>query len=226
MGFGICNYEHNYSRTSRLGKGTQADLAAEKFDLEHVDMGKMLREIAKEDTELGKEVYRIQNVTKTLVPSHILESVLDVKLKSLSREKGIVFDGVPRTVEQCAYLERILKETGRKMDAVILINIPDEESITRISKRWTCKKNQHPLIMGVDVKSESDKCPICGSEIFQRIDDSPEGVKKRLEIFKAETLPVVEYYKKAELLAQVDGTGSIEEVSKNIIDAIEKLVIL
>lgn len=204
------------------GKGTQAERLAQKFDLEHVDMGKILRRIAKLDTPLGKEVYRIQNVTKTLVPSRILLEVLSVRLNSIPREQGIVFDGAPRTVEQSEYLEKTLKENGKKIDAVVLINIPEEESIKRISKRWTCKKNQHPLIMGVDVKSEKDKCPIDGSEILQRIDDSPEGVKKRLEVFHQETMPVIEYFRKKGLLIEIDGIGSIEEVAERISDKLKE----
>lgn len=208
------------------GKGTQAEQLAQKFNLEHVDMGKILRRIAKLDTPLGKEVYRIQNVTKTLVPSRILLEVLSVKLNSIPREQGIVFDGVPRTVEQSEYLEKALEENGKKIDAFVLINIPEEESIKRISKRWTCKKNQHPLIMGVDVKSEKDKCPIDGSEIFQRIDDSPEGVKKRLEVFHNETMPVIGHFQKKGILIEIDGMGSIEEVSEKIFKELRERVII
>lgn len=198
------------------GKGTQAERLAEKFRLEHIDMGKTLREIAKQDTPLGKEIYKIQNVTKTLVPSRILKEVLWVKLNSLPRERGIIFEGVPRTIDQLEYLESALPESGKKIDAVVFINIPEEESIARIGKRWVCKKNQHPLIMGVDVKNKKDKCPVDGSEIYQRLDDTPEGVKKRLEVFCEETMPVIEYFRKKDILIEVDGRPSIEEVFKNI----------
>ena len=203
------------------GKGTQAEKLAEKFNLEHIDMGKFLREVAKQDTPLGKEIYQIQNVTNTLVPSRILREVLHLKLQSIPREQGVLMEGAPRTMSQREYVEEALLETGRKFDAVVFINIPEEETVKRISKRWTCKKG-HPLIMGVDVQSEKDKCPTDGTEIFQRTDDTPEGIKKRLQVYREETMPVIEDFRKRDLLLEIDGTPSIEEVQKSILAEIEK----
>ncbi|MFA5871449.1 MAG: nucleoside monophosphate kinase [Parcubacteria group bacterium] len=205
------------------GKGTQAELLAKKYNLEHIDMGKYLRVVAKLDTPLGKEIWQIQNVTKTLVPSRIMREVLHLKLNELPREQGIVFDGVPRNQEQMDYLESALQETGRKIDAVILINISEEESVRRICRRWTCK-NGHPLIMGVDVQSEKDKCPIDGSDIFQRADDTPEGVKKRLKVYHEETTPVIGYYKNKNLLIEIDGQQSVEEVFAEVVDLLENRI--
>jgi len=124
------------------GKGTQAQLLAEKFSLDHIDMGKTLREVAKNDTPLGREIYEIQNVTKTLVPSRILKEVLHLKLSSLSREQGLIIDGAPRTIEQTKYLEEALLEIGRKITKLIFVNISEEEAKKRISKRWVCEKVQ------------------------------------------------------------------------------------
>jgi adenylate kinase len=201
------------------GKGTQAEKLAQKYNLEHIDMGKYLREVAKLDTPLGKEIWQIQNVTKTLVPSRILEQVLHMKLQELPREQDIVFDGVPRTPDQMEYFNTAVQESGRKLDAVILISIPEEESIKRICKRWTCKSG-HPLIMGVDIQSEKDKCPIDGSDIFQRKDDTPEGVRTRLKIYHDETTPVIDYYKNRGLLIEIDGQQSIGDVFKSVIKEI------
>lgn len=205
------------------GKGTQAEKIAEKFNLEHIDMGKSLREVAKQDTPLGKEIYQIQNVTNTLVPSRILREVLHLKINSLPREQGILFEGVPRTIDQQQYLEEEIHNSGRKIDAVIFINIPEEETMKRISKRWVCKKHQHVLIMGKDIQSEQDKCPIDGSEIFQRIDDTPAGIKKRLDVNQKETMPVVEDYRKRGLLLEIDGTPSIEKVFENILEKLKTI---
>jgi adenylate kinase len=205
------------------GKGTQAELISKKYDLEHIDMGKTLRRIAEQDTSLGKKIYHIQNVTKTLVPSEILKEVLMVKLNSFPRERGIIFEGVPRTEDQREYIEEILRESGRKIDGALFINIPENESLERIEKRRTCKKCGRPLIMGKDVKAEGDKCPDCGGEIFQRKDDSLEGVKKRLEVFREETMPVIEHFREKGILIEVDGRPSIEEVNKGIVEKIGKL---
>jgi len=199
------------------GKGTQAEKLAEKFGLEHIDMGKSLREVAKQDTPLGKEIYHIQNVTNTLVPSRILREVLHLKLQSIPREQGVLMEGAPRTSDQREYVEEALLENGKKFDAVIFINIPEEETVKRISKRWICKKNQHVLIMGKDIKSEQEKCPIDGSEIFQRIDDTPDGIKKRLQVYQEETMPVIENFRERGLLIEIDGTPSIEKVFENIL---------
>jgi len=195
-------------------------MLAKKYNLEHIDMGKSLREVAKLNSPLGKEIYHIQNVTNTLVPSRILREVLHLKINSLSREQGILFEGVPRTVDQQEYLEEETHSSGRKIDAVIFINIPEEETVKRISKRWTCKKG-HPLIMGVDIQGEKDKCPIDGTEIFQRTDDTPQGIQKRLEVYRNETMPVIENFRERGLLIEIDGRPSIEKVFKNITDKIK-----
>lgn len=198
------------------GKGTQAELLSKEFNLEHIDMGGTLRQVAKMDTPLGKEIYHIQNVTKTLVPSKILKEVLNLKFASLSREKGLLIDGAPRTLDQVEYVESALLEFGRKINLVVFIEIPEKESIERISKRWSCQNCKKGFIMGVDVKSQDDKCPNCGSGIMQRIDDTEEGVKKRLEVFRKETLPVIDYFEKKGKLARIDGSQSIPKVFEDI----------
>ncbi|MCX6762398.1 MAG: nucleoside monophosphate kinase [Candidatus Moranbacteria bacterium] len=205
------------------GKGTQAEKLAEKYNLEHIDMGRSLREVAKQNTPLGKEIYHIQNVTNTLVPSRILREVLHFKINSLPREQGILFEGVPRTSDQQGYLEEEINNSGRKIDAVIFINIPEEETMKRISKRWVCKKHQHVLIMGKDIKREQEECPLDGSEIFQRIDDTPAGIKKRLQVNQEETMPVVENFRQRGLLIEIDGTPSIEKVFENILQKLKTI---
>jgi adenylate kinase len=198
------------------GKGTQAEILAKKYNLEHIEMGRFLREVAKTDTELGKQIHKIINIQGKLVDDKILKKVLHIKLQDLPREQGIIFDGVPRRRDQLEYLEDALKEFGRKVDAVININIPDEESIKRISKRRICRKNEHVLIMGTNIKSEDEECPICGSEIFQRIDDTPERVKVRLGIYHKDTSEVIEFYQQKGTVIEVDGVGTIEEVAGRI----------
>ena len=199
------------------GKGTQAQKLAQKLDLEHIDMGKFLREVAKMDTPLGKEVYKIQNITKTLVPAKILEEVFTIKLNDIPREKGIVFDGFPRNYDQTEYFEKSMKDFGRQADEVFYIKLSPEESLKRISKRRICQKCKKSFILGVDIKDEKDKCPACGGEIIQRADDTAEGVKKRLEVFNQETLPVIEYYRGKNKLVEIDGNQSIPEVYEEIL---------
>jgi len=205
------------------GKGTQAEMLARKYNLEHVDMGKYLREVAKLDTPLGKKIHEIINVQRMPVDADILEKVLRVKIQDVPQEQGIVFDGVPRKRDQLEYFEKEVQRFGRKIDALIYINLPEEESVKRISHRWTCKKNEHVLIMGKDIQGENDKCPICGSEIFQRMDQTVEATKKRYGWFKGETLPIMDFYKEKGLLIEIDGAPSIEEVSKNILKKLKTI---
>ena len=199
------------------GKGTQAEKLAQKFSLEHIDMGKSLREVALLETSLGKEIHEIINVKKELVSDKILKAVLHIKLAGLSREKGIVFDGVPRNTEQAQYFEEALLEFGRKISKVFIINLSEKESIGRISKRRVCSKCKSVYILGKDIKDENEPCAKCGGNIIIRPDDSEEGVRKRLGIFGEETMPVINYFKEKGLVEEIDGDQSIEKVFEKIL---------
>jgi len=203
------------------GKDTQTEMLAEKFSLERVNMGNFLREVAKLDTPLGKEIYQYQNVAGAMVPSRILKEVLGIKLASFAREQNIIFEGVPRTMEQAEYFDRILLESGRHVDKIVYINIPEEETLKRISKRWMCQKCKRILIKGKDIQSEEEKCPDCAGEIMQRIDDTKEVIMKRLKVFQNETIPVIKHYKKQGKLVEVDGCQTIEKVFQDILSRLD-----
>jgi adenylate kinase len=205
------------------GKGTQARMLAEKFNLEHIEMGKLLREIAKLDTPLGKKINEIINLQGKLVDDKIIEKVLHSKLLELPNERSIIFDGVPRRDDQRKYLDKELQKLSRELDAVIDINLSEKDSVERLSKRRVCK-NEHVLIMGKNIKSENDKCPICGSEIHQRIDDTPERIKTRLGIYHKDTKAVVDHYRQKGLLVEIDGRPSIEEVHESIMNKLKKIL--
>jgi adenylate kinase len=198
------------------GKGTQAEFLAKKFNLEHIDIGSALREVSKMETPLGKEIYETLNAKQGLVSDKIITDVLRFELGSLPREQGIILDGAPRRLEQAKLIESLLQESGRKLDAVIFVNISETESIKRISKRWICKKCKAVLIMGKDIKDKNDKCPKCGGDVMQREDDTEEGVKKRLAVFQKETIPVIEYFKQEGILIEIDGDQIIEKVTEDI----------
>lgn len=205
------------------GKGTQAELLAQKFNLEHIDIGGTLRELAKIKTPFGEKIQKIINVEKSLVPDEILNDILKLKVNSLSREQRIVFDGVPRTLKQAEFLDNLLLESGRKIDKVFFVNISANETMKRISKRWMCQKCKSILIMGRDIKSAANKCPRCGGNVYQREDDTPEGVKKRLATFQKETMPVIKYYRGKGILAEIDGKGEIKEVFNKIVKLFENV---
>jgi adenylate kinase len=199
------------------GKGTQAEKLAERFNLEHIDMGKFLREVALLNTPLGIKIHETINVRKELVDEEVLREVIHLKLVGLPREQGIVFDGVPRSQKQLEYLEEVIKEVGRKIDAVILITLSEKESLKRIAKRRVCEKCKAVYILGKD-KDASDKiCRQCGGKVDVRIDDTPDGVRKRLNIFERETMPIVDFYKNRGMVLKINGDQTIEEVFEEIV---------
>lgn len=196
------------------GKGTQAKLLAKKYALDHFDTGHVLRQIASRNTVLGREVYEIIIVKKELVCARLLREVLQIRLNDLGREQGIVFDGVPRNLEQLEYFEKALQEFGRKIDAVIFIDISKKEATKRIGKRFACEGCKETVILKA---GKTLVCSKCGGKLVQRTDDTKEGIKKRLEIFQTETMPVIEYFEKKKLVRKINGEQSIEKVFREIL---------
>ncbi len=204
------------------GKGTQAKLLAEKFNLTHIEMGLDLREQAEEDTQLGKELDEIINKKNELVSDDIIVRVIGEQINKAPAEKGIIIDGAPRTISQVEKVASAFKNNGRKLDKVVFINLSEGESIKRISRRVSCSSCGKIIKIGKDVKSINDKCPDCGGKLKQRKDDTSEGVKKRLEIFNKETTPVIKHYREKDMLLEVNGEQEIENVLKEIMENLEK----
>lgn len=203
------------------GKGTQAKLLEEKFDLFRIEMGEALRAVANGDTPFGKKIYETINVKRELVSSDLVIEVLHKELQKNINNKDVVFDGFPRRLDQIEVAEKILAENGKILNKAIFVNIPETESIIRISKRYNCAKCQFRFILGKDIKNPTDSCPECQGEIQQRPDDTPDGVRKRLAIFASETLPVINHYRQVGKLIEVDGTKSVEKVFQEIVKELE-----
>ncbi|MCK5084649.1 MAG: nucleoside monophosphate kinase [Candidatus Pacebacteria bacterium] len=204
------------------GKGTQARMLAKEFDLQIFETGAVLRELAKKDTEIGRKINEIINVKGDIVPWDFMkEQILGQKLDELSADKGIIFDGTPRILEEAEFWEKKLKEISRKIDYIFYIDVSKEESVKRISVRKLCKKNAHPLIVGKDLNEEEIKCPICGSEVYRREDDTPKKVLKRLEWNEENMKPVIEYYDNKKMITRIDGERSIENINKEILSYVK-----
>ena len=200
------------------GKGTQARMLAKRFDLQIFETGDILRNIAKQDTEVGRKINEIINIKGNIVPWDFMkEKILGQKLNELDENKGIIFDGTPRILEEAEFWNGKLKEANRKIDYIFYIDISKKESVKRLSVRKLCKENGHPLIVGKDLKEEDLKCPICGSEVFRREDDTPEKILKRLEWSKKLLDPVLEYYRDEKILIKIDGEQSVEDVFGEIV---------
>ena len=200
------------------GKGTQARMLAERYDLEIFETGAVLRKIAKQDTEVGRKINEIINVKGDIVPWDFMKKeILGQKLSELDENKGIIFDGTPRIMEEAEFWNEKLKKTGRDLDYVFYVNISKEESIKRISSRKLCKENSHPLIVGKNITEEDKKCPICGSEVYRRKDDTPEKVLNRLEWSEKLLAPVIKYYKNKNMFTKINGEQSVEDVFGEIV---------
>jgi len=203
------------------GKGTQAKLLVKEYDLQHLETGAILRRIAQEDSKVGKMIDVLINKHGEFVPWSIVREILDEAMESMDPTKGVVFDGTPRRMEEVYYWEERFLEDHSKFDHVFFIKLSEEESLRRISSRRICRDNSHPLIMGKDVHNETDRCPVCGSEIYIREDDTPEKVMKRLAWSKEILGPVIQYYRENDMLTEIDGSGTVEEIFAEIKKHIE-----
>ncbi len=203
------------------GKGTQADLIAEKFELVHVSTGDLFRENLKKQTELGKLAQTFMSRGE-LVPDDVTIAMVRERLSRPDCKKGALLDGFPRTPSQADALKEILKEFKSKVNLVPYIHVPPALLIERLSGRWTCKSGGHVFHEKYNPPRMKGVCDLDGSELYQREDDKPETVENRIKVYNEQTTPLIEYYRELNLLVEVDGTQSIEDVSAKLINLVEK----
>jgi adenylate kinase len=198
------------------GKGTQAQRLVEDFRLPYVATGEMLRAAVRAETPLGKEAKKFMN-NGDLVPDEIIIGVAVERLQQDDCKDGFILDGFPRTIDQAKALDAELQRVGRKLTAALLIDVPDEEVVRRISGRRQCIKNeQHIYHVDFDPPKHPDVCDQDGARLIQRDDDKPDTVKHRLEVYHEQTEPVIGYYEDQGLLRRFDGTRSPAEVHDHI----------
>lgn len=195
------------------GKGTQGERLARDTGVPRYATGDMLRQARREETELGRRAARYMDAGE-LVPDRL---ILDIVAEALSRpeaERGFILDGFPRTVEQAEGLDEILDGMDADLDAVIYLEVPEEELVRRLSSRRVCGECGAATRVDGD---GADGCPECGGELEQRPDDRPETVRRRLEVYRDETEPVLEWYRRSEVPVEtVEGTGSIADVARRL----------
>lgn len=208
------------------GKGTQSELLAKRFNLAHIEAGQLLRTAVKQQNDLGKKLNEIINIKKELVPDKVIGEVIEHALKTVPKNQGIILDGMPRRQSQVEMAEHILEVLDRNIDACIYLDISEAESLKRIAHRYACMDCGHKIVVGRDIPAGESHCAFCGGNIEQRADDTPEGIKKRLEIFHRDTQPVIEYYRGLEKLVDIQGEQSIEEVFKDIETALKEREII
>lgn len=204
------------------GKGTQAKIITDNFKIPQISTGDMLREAVAKGTELGKKAKEFMNQGK-LVPDEVVIGIVKERLKQKDCENGFILDGFPRTIAQAEALDRIMAEFGKRIDAVININVPEEEVVRRIVNRRICKKCGAIYHLIYDPPKKSGICDKCGGELYQRDDDKEAIVRERFGIYKKNTEPLIDYYKKKGILYDVDGTKDIEKVKAEILSILKKI---
>lgn len=195
------------------GKGTQAERLAGYFGLTHLSTGDMLRKAIADGTDLGRKAEKYVNAGE-LVPSELLNGVV----KSRLYEEGeFLLDGYPRTIEQAEFLETM---DELPLDGVLFINVDDETLIRRLSGRRICVEDGTVYHIEDDPSPDGAHCGVCGAELVQRDDDKEETVRRRLEVYRKETEPLIGFYKARGLLTEIDGDGTIEEVFSRAAEAL------
>ncbi len=203
------------------GKGTQAKMLSEKFNIPHISTGDIFRANIKNNTELGKKAktYMDQGL---LVPDELVVDLVVDRVKQEDCTKGYILDGFPRTIPQAEALDKALAALSDKVDFAVDVEVPDENIVKRMSGRRACLKCGATYHLEHIPPKQEGICDTCGSELVLRDDDKPETVLKRLGVYHEQTQPLIDYYKKAGILLEVDGTVDMKEVFDNIVSAVTK----
>ena len=194
------------------GKGTQASVISEELGIAHVATGDLFREAVKRGDELGRKAksYMDQGL---LVPDGITIEMLLERISKDDCASGYILDGFPRTLEQAKALDGALGAKGEAVDVVLYFRVPSDELVRRLSGRLICRSCQTPYHPVTSPPKVEGRCDQCGGELYQRADDSPETVRKRLEVYFAETATLIDYYKEAGKLTEIDGASDIGDVT-------------
>ena len=201
------------------GKGTQAAKIVEKYGVPHISTGDIFRENIKKGTELGKKAQEYMNRGE-LVPDDLVIEIATTRLLEDDCRNGFLLDGFPRTVYQAEKLDEFLAARGSKIDKVLDIAVEKEELITRLTGRRVCKACGASFhVVNIPPKKEGI-CDYCGGELIQRADDNLETVTNRIDVYEAQTMPLIDYYEKAGNLAHIDGSTGLENVFADIVSAL------
>ncbi len=187
------------------GKGTQGKKLTDEYNWPSISAGELIRARMKTDKAFAEKFSSVNQ--GNLIPDQEIAEMIKQRIKEKDCKKGYILDGFPRTVGQAELLDQMIK-----LDYAVLINVPDEESIKRLSARWQCRGCNK--IYGLN-EAPPKVCP-CGGEVYQREDDKPAAIKKRLELYHKETEPILGYYEKQRKLLKVSGKGTVEEVFEKI----------
>lgn len=202
------------------GKGTQAAMISGRHGTPHISTGDILRQAVTDGTSLGLKAQGYMDRGE-LVPDEIIIGVVEECLREEDCERGFILDGFPRTVAQAESLEESLKEMGGSLDVVLNIEVEDEEIIRRLTGRRICGKCGRIFHLLFDPPRDEGVCEVCGGDLYQRADDTEETVRRRLEVYKEQTAPLIDFYKRKGLLRNVRGEKSAADVFEHVQETLE-----
>jgi len=197
------------------GKGTQAKKLIDKFGIPQISTGDILRKNVADGTPLGKEAKVIMD-SGGLVSDKIVLGLIEDRLKQSDCKKGFILDGFPRNTAQAESLDGILKNLGMPIDSALSVDVPKDDLMKRLTGRRTCKGCQQMYNVYFSAPKKDGVCDKCSGALFQRDDDKEETIKKRLDVYEAQTAPLFDYYGKKGILKSVQGVGSIDEIFSKV----------
>ncbi len=201
------------------GKGTQAKLLAEKLNIPHISTGDIFRANIKGNTPLGIKVKEFMDKGE-LVPDELTVEIVKDRLLNDDCSKGYILDGFPRTIPQAEYLDKVLKEMNTSIDVALLIDVKDEDIITRMSGRRVCINCGATYNIVFNPTKVEGICDVCNSPVIQRADDSAETVLNRLTTYHNQTQPLIDYYKESDKLVVAEGAGEVKETTERVFKAL------
>jgi len=202
------------------GKGTQADILSREMNLPHIASGDLFRQGLERRSDVGLLAKSYMDKGE-LVPDEITIKMILERVDQPDCASGCLFDGFPRTLRQAQALDKALKERGRGIDKAIYIEVPDEELVKRLSERWLCRTCQTPYHITNSPPKTPGECDRCGGDLYQRPDDREETVRERLNVFLAQTVPILDYYRKQGKLIGVNGNLGMQGVAREIVSALK-----
>jgi adenylate kinase len=201
------------------GKGTQAARMVERYGVPHISTGDIFRKAVADGTALGVEAKKYMDAGE-LVPDEVVIGIVAERLGEADAAQGFILDGFPRTLAQADALDVALAGAGRKLDAVVLVDVPRGELVSRLTSRRQCRDCGHIYNVLVDAPSVEGVCDACGGEVYQRDDDTVATVTNRLDVYESQTEPLVAYYRDRGVLRVVDGTRPMTDVFDEIVEVL------
>ena len=202
------------------GKGTQAKMLTERFEIPQISTGDILRGAVKDGTPMGLKAKSFMDAG-ALVPDEVVVGIVRERLQKKDCARGFILDGFPRTVAQADALKETLQSLGKDLDAVVSLEVNTEALVERLTGRRTCRACGRGFHVKFDPPKIEGKCDACGGELFQRDDDREETIRKRLEVYREQTSPLVSYYRGKNLLVAVDGMQGIGAVQEQILSELQ-----